>query len=120
MLAAGLPAAMAARVATLIMATCHDAAPEGIDAQVVVDIDLAILGAAPARFNEYERQVRQEYGHLPDPVFQAGRAAILRHFLARPWLFSTPECRERLEAPARQNLTRSLQELATSGPAGRD
>lgn len=120
MRAAGLPLAMAERVAALIMATCHDAVPEGIDAQVVVDIDLAILGAAPARFDEYERQVRQEYGHLPDPVFQAGRAALLRQFLARPRLFSTADCRERLEAPARQNLARSLRDLAASGPAGRE
>src|SRR5262249_40856713 len=48
------------RVAALIMATKHDAVPNGIDAQLLVDIDLSILGAAPARFDEYERQVRLE------------------------------------------------------------
>lgn len=110
--AAGLPAEMAERVATLIMATCHQAVPVGIDAEVVVDIDLRILGAPRERFEEYEQQVRREYGHLPDAVFRAGRMAILEQFLARPWLYGTAPFRERFEGPARDNLKRSLQALA--------
>lgn len=112
MRAEGLPADMAERVATLVMATCHDAIPQGIDAQVLVDIDLSILGAAPARFAEYEAQVRREYGHLPEEVFRQGRKAILEQFSARPRLFSTPAARDRWEAQARENLAASLRRLA--------
>lgn len=112
LLAADLPADLAERVAALILATCHDAEPQGIDAQVLVDIDLAILGAAPARFAEYEAQVRREYGHLPDEVFRRGRMAILQQFRDRTCLFSTPDARERWETQARQNLTWSIQCLA--------
>ncbi len=36
------------------MATCHTAKPADADQQLLVDIDLAILGAEPARFAEYE------------------------------------------------------------------
>lgn len=49
------------RVHTLIMATEHTAASLAGDAALLVDIDLAILGAAPTRFAEYERQIRQQY-----------------------------------------------------------
>ncbi len=68
-------------VTGLILATKHDAVPQDADAQVLVDIDLAILGAAPARFDEYERQVRQEYAWVEAAAFRAGRSRILRHFL---------------------------------------
>lgn len=115
MRAAGLPAAMAERVAALIMATCHNASPAGVDAEVVVDIDLWILGAPTARFEEYERQVRREYGHLPDAIYRAGRSAILQQFLARDRLFSTELFRARFEARARENLGESLRALRITG-----
>src|SRR5690349_10108880 len=60
-IAAGAPTASAERVHALIMATRHDALPQSVDGEVLVDIDLAILGAVPARFDEYERDVRAEY-----------------------------------------------------------
>lgn len=103
--------AVAARVRTLIMATRHDAVPEGTDAQILVDVDLWILGAPAERFDEYERQVREEYRHIPGPVFRHKRAAILTGFLERPRLFGTPLFLERYEPQARANLARSLRRL---------
>lgn len=108
---AGLPASMADRVADLIMATCHHATPTGIDAEVLVDIDLGILGAPSARFDEYERQVREEYAFLPDSVFRQGRLQVLQHFMERPRLFSTAAFFGRYEAQARENLIRSIGRL---------
>jgi predicted metal-dependent HD superfamily phosphohydrolase len=110
-LKAGLPQEMADRVGELIMATCHNAVPVGIDAQVLVDIDLWILGAPPARFDEYERQVREEYGHVPDVLFRQGRLAILRQFLARPRIFVSDSFFLHGESQARENLTRSIGKL---------
>lgn len=114
-LKAGLAEEMAERVAGLIMATRHNATPVGIDATVLVDIDLWILGAPPERFDEYERQVREEYGQLPDAVFRQGRLAILQQFLARPALFGTPEFLGAHEQQARANLTRSIALLCGAG-----
>jgi predicted metal-dependent HD superfamily phosphohydrolase len=110
-LKAGLSQDVAGRVEGLIMATCHNAEPVGIDAQVLVDIDLWILGAPPERFDEYEQQVRAEYGHVPDDVFRAGRLAILQHFLARPRLFGTQPFWQMNEQQARVNLQRSIARL---------
>ena len=93
------------------MFTRHAAEPVGIDAQVLVDADLSILGAQPARFQEYEAQVRSEYGWVPDATFRATRAKILKAFLGRPHLFCTAPFRERYEAQARRNLQHSLVSL---------
>jgi len=106
--AAGAPPDSAHRVHALIMATRHDALPRELDEQVLVDIDLAILGAAPARFEEYERDVRAEYAWVPDFLFRAKRKETLQAFLARAAIYHTAPMRERLEAQARANLARSL------------
>ena len=110
-LSSALPQANIAQIGALILATKHAAAPETDDAKLLVDIDLAILGAEPARFDEYERQVRVEYGWVSDDAFREGRARILRHFLERPVLYSTADLRRRLERRARNNLWRSLAAL---------
>ena len=109
---AGAAGDVVERVHALIMATRHDDVPGTPDARLLVDIDLAILGAAPARFDEYERQIRDEYGFVPEPRFRAKRGEILRGFLERPALFSTPAYAARFEAPARANLARAIAGLA--------
>lgn len=102
----------AARVSSLIMATKHDAEPRDADACLLVDIDLSILGAEPARFDEYERQIRAEYEWVPAEQFRARRGQILQQLLARPTLYGMAFFRDRLEQKARQNLTRSVAALA--------
>lgn len=105
---AGVTGEAAARVHALVMATRHDAVPSGADAELLVDVDLSILGAAPERFDEYERQIREEYAWVPAFVFRRKRAKILQGFLARPAIFSTALFRDRYEQRARANLKRSL------------
>ena len=109
--ASGAPHETAARVHTLILATRHSALPESPDAKLLVDIDLAILGAAPARFDEYELQVRKEYAWVPEAVFREKRRAVLQQFLARPVIYSTEAIHNALEASARRNLRRSIARL---------
>jgi predicted metal-dependent HD superfamily phosphohydrolase len=107
-LRAGLSPQVAGRVRDLILATRHDAIPDSGDARLLVDIDLAILGAPAERFDEYERQVRQEYAWVPDLLFRHKRREILEAFLARPHIFSTDYFQSRYEARARTNLERSI------------
>lgn len=112
-LQAGVAAEVAARLHALVMATRHSALPVGGDEQLLVDIDLAILGAGPARFAEYEQQIREEYGHVPGWLFRRKRRAILHSFLERPRIFSTPRFHAALEDTARANLR-----LAIGGSKG--
>ncbi|WFP60612.1 hypothetical protein [Mesorhizobium sp. WSM4904] len=81
------------------------------DAAFLLDMDLAILGAEPDVFDAYEKAVRREYGWVEEPMWRAGRAAVLKSFLARPHVFHTAEFRQRFEAQARKNLARSLAAL---------
>ncbi len=101
----------AERVYQLVMATKHHAVPASRDAQVLVDVDLSILGAEAGRFDEYEQQVRDEYRHVPSLLFRAKRRSVLQGFLARARIFSNDAFHELLEAPARDNLRRSIAQL---------
>jgi predicted metal-dependent HD superfamily phosphohydrolase len=107
----GLPPRVAASVRDLIVATRHDAIPVTRDGALLVDIDLAILGAPVERFDEYERQVREEYGWVPAPLFRQKRCEILEAFLARPHIFSTGDFQAKYESQARTNLDRSIAAL---------
>lgn len=112
-LAAGCDEAVAARVAALVLATAGHEAPGGDpDAQLLLDIDLAILGAGEARYAEYERQVRAEYAHVGEAEWRAGRTRVLAGFLARTRLYATAPFHDALEQRARANLTGSLAALA--------
>lgn len=99
------------RVREHILATRHAVLPVGSDQALLVDIDLSILGATEARFEEYETQVRAEYLWVPDFLFRRKRREILADFLARVPIYATTAIRQELEASARINLSRSLERL---------
>lgn len=105
---AGAPPERAEQVQRLVLATRHQALPQAEDEAWLVDIDLAILGAAPARFAEYEAQIRAEYAFVPEARFRAKRAEVLRGFLDRPFIYSSAHFRSELEARARANLRQAL------------
>lgn len=107
----GLPGPLNQRVDNLILATKkHDASLDQ-DAAVIVDVDLSILGREPQRFDEYENQIRQEYGWVSDEAFIAGRTAVLESFLSRKNIYSTEMFQSKYERQARENLKRSISKL---------
>ncbi len=106
--AAGVSGEVQSRVHQLVMATQHSALPQSVDEQLLVDLDLAILGAEPARFAEYEAQVREEYAWVPAWLFRRKRRAILREFLNRPFIYGTEHFRQQYEMRARENLGRAV------------
>jgi predicted metal-dependent HD superfamily phosphohydrolase len=107
----GVASSVAERVHRLVLATKHNATPTSPDAALLVDVDLAILGAAVERFDEYERQVREEYSWVPGFLFRRKRREILETFLARPHIYNTDHFQARYEVSARANLARSIQQL---------
>jgi len=100
----------ATAVERLVFATA-DHEPDGIDAAVLIDADLAILGAEPAAYTAYVQGVREEYHHVADDAWLVGRTAVLQHFLQRERIFTTPYMSARREHHARANLAAELATL---------
>lgn len=95
-------------VKRLIMVTKSHQPSDDIDEQTLADIDLAVLGASPARFDEYESQIQSEYAWVPENTYRAKRAEILHGFLKREHLYRTTAFQVRFEAQARLNLQRLI------------
>lgn len=113
LLKASLPNKLISYVSGLILATRHTIMPTGWDKKLLVDIDLSILGKSSEEFDEYERQIRQEYNWVPDHDFAIGRSELLESFLGRKYIYSTDFFRKRYEADARANMERSLKQLSS-------
>ncbi len=115
---AGATRTLTDEVARLVRLTIgHDPAPGDRNGEVLCDADLAVLGGTPQEYAEYAAAVREEYAFVPDEDFRAGRADVLRHLLALPALFRTPQGAERWDRAARRNLTAELT-LLTATPPG--
>ena len=106
--ALGLPADDVETVRDLVLST-HDHELTGTPlAAAFHDADLWILSSPPGRYDEYTAQVRDEYAAVPDDVFRAARASILRPFLDRETIYATDFARESWEDAARVNLAAEL------------
>jgi predicted metal-dependent HD superfamily phosphohydrolase len=78
---------------------------------ILISIDLSILAAEPARYDAYAAAIRQEFIHVPEADYRAGRASVLARFAARPVIFPDAGFAARYDRPARDNLARELASL---------
>lgn len=107
----GLPERDVSRVAALIEATAHGhAAPAGADADRdrFLDFDLSILGSDEPTYRAYAQAIRREYASIPDQLYRAGRARVLRSFLDQPRIYRCNDLAERWERSARDNLAAEI------------
>ena len=107
------PDALADAVGQLVLATKHHDGSLHVDAPLLVDVDLSILGQMPERFREYEAQIRAEYSWVEQELFCEKRAEILERFLARERIYGTEKFSGRCELRARRNLRESIAALQT-------
>jgi predicted metal-dependent HD superfamily phosphohydrolase len=106
----GWSADRAAAVHRLVLATAGHS-PTAADEAVLVDADLAILGAEPKDYAAYVRGVRVEYRHASDEQWRTGRAVVLQRFLDADPLFHTDLMRRQRETRAKANLAAELATL---------
>ena len=98
-----------ATVERLVLLTAgHDPQPGDDDGAVLCDADLAVLAGPPDAYAAYASAVREEYGHLDDAVFTAGRTTVLERLLALPALYRLPGPAAQWTARARANLEAEL------------
>lgn len=91
-----------------MLLTRHADPPAGRDGELLLDIDLSILGGEPETFAVYDAQIRQEYNWVPDVEYRRSRGDILAGFLGRPTIYRTEFFRERLESRAHGNLSGAI------------
>lgn len=104
-----------AEVERLILLTKgHQVPADDPRGALMVSIDLSILGADPETYDAYARAIREEYAHVPDDLYRAGRARVLAHFLEAPVLFPAPDFAARFDASARENLRREIAALSAA------
>ena len=106
----GIPLARVRRAADLVRATAHVHAPAACGdraTDLIIDIDLSILGRDPLAFMDYEYSVEEEYAAVPTATYRTARGQFLASLLAAPFIFRTPAFRARYEERARTQL-RSL------------
>ena len=105
-----LPSDSTERIYRWILATAHHGTQPYInqeddqDLKWVLDIDLGILSADAERFQEYERQIRMEYRHVPLLIYRCKRRQVLRGFAQTQYLYHTDFFRQRFEKVAKTNL----------------
>jgi len=112
------PHSFIAGVQRLILLTKeHKAAPEDGDGCVLLDADLAILGARPAAYTRYAGAIRREYAWAPEETYRSGRVAVLRQLLQRPFIYHTVPMRQEREQVARENIQAEIKSLSFEGDA---
>src|ERR1043166_9068049 len=84
----------------------HDVQPDDRLGAILISIDLSILGAEPARYDAYAAAIRQEFIHVPERDYRAGRANVLSQFAGRPVIFPNAAFAARYDRQARENLAR--------------
>lgn len=108
----GVDAALLVETQRLILLTkMHETTPDDSNGRLLLDADLAILGAPRERYRQYAQAIRQEYAHVSDSDFSLGRTAMLDRFLQMPLIYHTQYAQLRLEQPARDNLRWEKQQI---------
>ncbi|WP_286134427.1 hypothetical protein [Methylobacterium sp. Leaf123] len=95
----------------MIQATAAHAPSDDPATRLMLDLDLAVLGAPRPIYEAYAAAIRREYTAVPEVAWRFGRAGVLDGFLARPTLYQTHPFRDRFEAAARTNLAAEADRL---------
>jgi predicted metal-dependent HD superfamily phosphohydrolase len=110
--ALGANEVICAYVSRLILATKqHMEGGKDYDDDVFLDADFAILGAPPDKYRQYVTDIREEYAHLGDDEWKAGRLAFLERIVSAPRIFRTGIFEGAYATQARANIKAELRTL---------
>ena len=100
----GVPEENVQRVGELVDAlSAHSPDPSDLDAQLLVDADLAALAGSPQQCRTFQKGLREQMRHVTDEEFANARLQVVTALLSRPRIFHSPLAKT-LEQRARKNL----------------
>lgn len=109
------PQAVIEKVRSMILATRSHSQVADRDTALLIDADMAILGAGPALYQHYSAAVRHEHENISPTRYRAGRILFLVGCLMRPGLFQTA-WGKRLQRRARLNMLGEIFRLLKNAP----
>jgi len=97
----------------LIIATKHHEPDESLPfdlllQQILLDADMAILGADSHIYKKYVSQIEFEWSHIPQEKFHQGRSLFLTGMLQKSTIFYTEYMKELYNTQAIQNIKQEL------------
>ncbi|AFY56006.1 hypothetical protein Riv7116_3554 [Rivularia sp. PCC 7116] len=112
-----IPSNVIKNVKSLILKTkTHQISTSDLDAQVLLDADLAILGSNPDVYSKYAQAIRQEYIWVPEAEYFSARKRVLEHFLQRDNIYFTQLMQQTKEKTARNNLNAEIEKFLNYNP----
>ncbi|WP_207494121.1 HD domain-containing protein [Aridibaculum aurantiacum] len=103
-------------VEAFILATKDHVIPEEVvnknDLAFFLDFDLAVLGSSEFAYEQYRKDIRQEYLQYRTHVYKEGRKQAMLQLLKKDHLYYTNAFRELYEQQARENINNELAEFA--------
>lgn len=104
------------KIVTDIIMSTKKHFPINDEAEIVLDLDLMILGESWEVYSDYIWQIREEYKDVPDDIFYPGRLKVLSGFLDRTLLYYTEWGRKNFDAQARKNLSKEIEMIKEQFP----
>lgn len=78
---------------------------------ILLDLDLAILSAEADRYQQYARQIYEEYSWVGESLYRTKRCEVLRGFLAQARLYHSAYASAAMEHSAQRNIQWEIQRL---------
>ena len=81
------------------------------DTNLLLDIDLSILGKSTNEYRKYCDNIRKEYHIYPDFMYKKGRKKVLKSLLELDSIYKTDFFKQKFENQAKENLRQELNQL---------
>lgn len=81
------------------------------DTNILLDLDLIILGQQPKKYKVYCENIRKEYQTYPDLMYREGRKKVLKSILELDSIYKTDYFKREYENQAKENIKLELKQL---------
>ena len=82
------------------------------DTNILLDLDLSVLGKSTEEYKKYSENIRKEYRIYPDFMYRKGRKKVLKSILELDFIYKTDFFKQLYENQAKKNLKLELNQLS--------